>query len=167
MTDRLFYQELLSGSFCVTNYCVALLCIKSCHYVSGVSQEPSCVSAVYPAQICGCNIYRKSCMTLLWMRNYCMAVNIACVSFSYVLLSHHHTTRLCLVPTREETLFLPGRSAECARMFASIQASGSSGATVNFFSSQEGRGTSPQAEFWWISLRIYAAVLYPPERLRP
>ena len=37
--------------------------------------------------------------------------------------------------------FSPGRSAECARMFVIVQASGSSGATVNFFSSQEGRGT--------------------------
>jgi hypothetical protein len=99
------YQELLNGSFCVRNCCVAVVCIKSCHYDSGVTQEPSCVSAVYQAQMCGCNVYWKSCMTVLWIRNYCIAVNTACVSSSNVPVSHHHTPRLCLVPTREETFF--------------------------------------------------------------
>jgi len=33
---------------------VALACTKSCHVDSGVSQEPSCVSAVYQPQMCGC-----------------------------------------------------------------------------------------------------------------
>jgi hypothetical protein len=49
-------------------------------------------------------------------------------------------------------------------MFVRIGASGSSGAIVNFVSSQEGGGTLPRVEFCWINL--YALVLYPPERLR-
>jgi hypothetical protein len=142
------HQELLCGSggnqvlpqwnWCVTNRRRALL---SQLFIS-----------------CGCNAYRRSCMTAMrqkllhgcehWVRQFQQRARFS-------------TPRTAVVFSPNgggNTLFSPGRSVECARMFVSTQAPGRSGATVNFFFSQEGWGILPRVEFCWINL--YAAVLF-------